>query len=48
MLARDHTRGAAGLHSDEHTILVGPWMMAPGDDVIVGQRLREVLRGAVT
>jgi L-seryl-tRNA(Ser) seleniumtransferase len=38
-----HTSGAAGLHSDEHTIVVGPWMMQPGDDLIVGQRLREVL-----
>jgi L-seryl-tRNA(Ser) seleniumtransferase len=39
--------GAAGLHSDENTIVVGPWMMKPGDDVVVGRRLREVLHGAV-
>jgi L-seryl-tRNA(Ser) seleniumtransferase len=43
-----HASGAAGLHSDEHTIVVGPWMMRPGEDVIVGRRLREVLHGAVT
>jgi L-seryl-tRNA(Ser) seleniumtransferase len=39
--------GAAGLHSDENTIVVGPWMMKPGDDVVVGRRLREVLSGAL-
>jgi L-seryl-tRNA(Ser) seleniumtransferase len=42
-----HASGAAGLHSDEHTIVVGPWMMRPGEDVIVGRRLREVLEGAL-
>ncbi|HWZ59625.1 MAG TPA: hypothetical protein VNW46_11680 [Gemmatimonadaceae bacterium] len=42
-----HASGAAGLHSDEHTIVVGPWMMRPGEDAIVGRRLREVLQGAV-
>ena len=39
--------GAAGLHSDENTIVVGPWMMKPGDDAIVGRRLRAVLSGAL-
>ncbi len=39
--------GAAGLHSDEHTIVIGPWMMKPGDDAIVGRRLRAVLEGAL-
>jgi L-seryl-tRNA(Ser) seleniumtransferase len=42
-----HASGAAGLHSDEHTIVVGPWMMRPGEDLIVGRRLREVLDGAM-
>jgi L-seryl-tRNA(Ser) seleniumtransferase len=42
-----HASGAAGLHSDEHTIVVGPWMMRPGEDAVVGRRLREVLQGAV-
>jgi L-seryl-tRNA(Ser) seleniumtransferase len=45
--ATGHSSGAAGLHSDENTIVVGPWMMKPGDDVIVGQRLRAVLKGAL-
>jgi L-seryl-tRNA(Ser) seleniumtransferase len=39
--------GASGLHSDANTIVVGPWMMQPGEDVIVGRRLHEVLSAAV-
>jgi L-seryl-tRNA(Ser) seleniumtransferase len=39
--------GAAGLHSDENTIVVGVWMLEPGEEVIVGRRLREVLSAAV-
>lgn len=38
-----HASGAAGLSSDAHTIVIGPWMMQPGDDLIVARRLREVL-----
>jgi L-seryl-tRNA(Ser) seleniumtransferase len=45
--ATGHASGAAGLHSDERTIVVGPWMMNPGDDLVVGRRLREVLEGAI-
>jgi len=30
-----------------NTIVVGVWMMQPGEDVIVAKRLREVLQGAV-
>jgi len=45
--ATGRSSGAAGLHSDENTIVVGPWMMKPGDDVVVGRRLREVLSGAL-
>jgi L-seryl-tRNA(Ser) seleniumtransferase len=45
--ATGHDRGAAGLTSDANTIVIGPWMMNPGEDVIVGQRLREVLKGAL-
>lgn len=41
-----HKEGSAGLHSDENTIVVGVWMLEPGEDVIVGRRLREVLSGA--
>ncbi|HEY7304416.1 MAG TPA: aminotransferase class V-fold PLP-dependent enzyme [Bryobacteraceae bacterium] len=39
--------GSAGLHSDENTIVVGVWMLEPGEDAIVARRLREVLSGAV-
>jgi L-seryl-tRNA(Ser) seleniumtransferase len=35
------------LHSDENTIVVGVWMLEPGEDAIVGRRLREVLSAAV-
>lgn len=42
-----HASGAAGLHSDVNTIVVGPWMMRPGEDAIVGRRLREVLDTAI-
>jgi L-seryl-tRNA(Ser) seleniumtransferase len=45
--ATGHERGAAGLVSDEHTIVIGPWMMNPGEDAIVGRRLREVLHAAL-
>lgn len=45
--ATGHASGAAGLHSDENTIVVGPWMMKAGEDVVVGQRLREVLQRAL-
>jgi L-seryl-tRNA(Ser) seleniumtransferase len=45
--ATGHDRGAAGLTSDANTIVIGPWMMNPGDDAIVGRRLREVLHGAL-
>jgi L-seryl-tRNA(Ser) seleniumtransferase len=39
--------GTAGLPSDENTIVVGVWMLEPGEDLIVGRRLHEVLAGAV-
>jgi L-seryl-tRNA(Ser) seleniumtransferase len=45
--ATGHERGAAGLVSDENTIVVGLWMMNPGEDAIVGRRLREVLHAAL-
>ena len=32
-----------GTHANENTIVVGTWMMLPGDAEIVGRRLREVL-----
>jgi L-seryl-tRNA(Ser) seleniumtransferase len=39
--------GTAGLPSDENTIVVGVWMLEPGEDLIVAHRLREVLSKAV-
>lgn len=41
------TEGSAGLHSDEHTIVVGVWMLQPEEDRIVADRLHEVLMSAV-
>jgi len=38
--------GTAGLPSDENTIVVGVWMLQPGEDLIVAHRLREVLSKA--
>jgi L-seryl-tRNA(Ser) seleniumtransferase len=38
--------GTAGLPSDENTIVVGVWMLQPGEDLIVARRLREVLSKA--
>jgi L-seryl-tRNA(Ser) seleniumtransferase len=39
--------GTAGLPSDENTIVVGVWMLQPGEELIVARRLREVLSKAV-
>ena len=36
-------KNAAGLPSDENTIVVGVWMLEPGEDMIVARRIREVL-----
>jgi len=38
---------SAGLPSSPDTIVVGVWMLQPGEDVIVGRRLREVLQAAL-
>jgi L-seryl-tRNA(Ser) seleniumtransferase len=38
-----HKSGTAGLPSDENSIVVGVWMLEPGEDLIVGRRLKEVL-----
>jgi len=38
---------SAGWPGGPNTIVVGVWMMQPGEDVIVAKRLREVLQGAV-
>lgn len=38
--------GSAGLPTDENTIVVGVWMLEPGEEAIVGRRLREALVAA--
>jgi L-seryl-tRNA(Ser) seleniumtransferase len=38
---------SAGLANGEFTIVVGVWMLQPGEDRIVARRLREVLRAAI-
>jgi L-seryl-tRNA(Ser) seleniumtransferase len=38
---------SAGLPGGPNTIVVGVWMMRPGEDRIVGERLREVLQAAL-
>src|SRR5581483_727684 len=37
---------SAGLPGGPNTIIVGVWMLQPGEDQIVGRRLREVLEAA--
>jgi L-seryl-tRNA(Ser) seleniumtransferase len=37
---------AGGLPTDENTVVVGVWMLEPGEDAIVARRLREVLAKA--
>jgi L-seryl-tRNA(Ser) seleniumtransferase len=39
-------QGSAGLPTDTNTIVVGVWMLEPGEDMIVARRLREVLTSA--
>jgi L-seryl-tRNA(Ser) seleniumtransferase len=39
---------AGGLPSDENTIVVGVWMLEPGEELTVARRLREVLGKAAT
>jgi uncharacterized pyridoxal phosphate-dependent enzyme len=44
--ATGRDEGSAGLPSDENTIVVGVWMLEPGEDIIVARRLREALMNA--
>jgi uncharacterized pyridoxal phosphate-dependent enzyme len=44
--ATGRSRGTGGLPSDENTIVVGVWMLEPGEDLIVAHRIREVLTKA--
>ena len=39
---------SAGLPGGPNTIVVGVWMLQPGEDAIVGRRLREVLQAAIS
>src|SRR5438105_251428 len=39
---------SAGLPGGTNTIVVGVWMLQPGEDRIVAQRLHDVLRGALS
>jgi uncharacterized pyridoxal phosphate-dependent enzyme len=39
---------SAGLPGGPNTIVVGVWMLQPGEDVVVAKRLREVLRSGST
>ncbi len=39
---------SAGLPGGPNTIIVGVWMMEPGEDMIVARRLREVLQAAAS
>ena len=38
---------SAGIATDENTIVVGVWMLQPGEELVVGKRLKEVLAKAV-
>ena len=44
--ATGSTEGSAGIPTDPNKIVVGVWMLEPGEDLIVGQRLRDILTKA--
>jgi len=46
--ATGSTEASAGIPKDANKIVVGVWMLEPGEDVIVARRLREVLTQAAT
>jgi uncharacterized pyridoxal phosphate-dependent enzyme len=46
--ATGRPEGSAGMPTDANKIVVGVWMMEPGEDLIVGERLREVLTKAAS
>ena len=41
------SKNGGGLTCDENTIVVGVWMLQPGEDLIVSKRLKEVLQKAI-
>jgi len=44
--ATGSNEGSAGLPTDANTVVVGVWMLEPGEDMIVARRLRAVLMNA--
>jgi len=44
--ATGSTHASAALPTDANTIVVGVWMLEPGEDMIVARRLHEVLTKA--
>jgi len=44
--ATGSTQASAGIPNDANKIVVGVWMLEPGEDAIVAHRLREVLTQA--
>lgn len=46
--ATGSTEGSAGIPRDPNKIVVGVWMLEPGEDLIVGLRLRDALAKAAT
>jgi L-seryl-tRNA(Ser) seleniumtransferase len=44
--ATGSTEGSAGIPTDPYKIVVGVWMLEPGEDLVVGRRLRDILRRA--
>ena len=38
---------SAGLPGGPNTIVVGVWMLQPGEENVVGRRLQEVLKAAI-
>jgi L-seryl-tRNA(Ser) seleniumtransferase len=46
--ATGSNHGSAGIPADEQTIVVGVWMLEPGEDLIVAKHLHEVLAAAIS
>ncbi|HEY1950768.1 MAG TPA: selenocysteine synthase [Bryobacteraceae bacterium] len=46
--ATGSNHGSAGIPADEQTIVVGVWMLEPGEDMIVAKHLHEVLAAAIS
>lgn len=46
--ATGSAEGSAGIPKDSNKIVVGVWMLEPGEDVVVGRRLRDVFSKAMS